>query len=116
MLLDTGEHIPVLRSIRLAPPDEELVIRASITPKKEVKPFDTDDLDVLCRLFDSKARVTPNKKKPGRASKATAKDDEVDDSAKKPLKTTPKSIRFNDKVTVKKIASTSPIRRSPRRN
>ena len=113
MLLGTGEHIPVLRSIRLAPPDEELVIRASITPKKEVKPFDTDDLDVLCRLFDSKARVTPNKKKPGRASKATAKDDEVDDSAKK---TTPKSIRFNDKVTVKKIASTSPIRRSPRRN
>lgn len=55
----TGEEVSVLRSLRHAP-QEDLLLRARITPKK-VKPV-SDDIDGLCGMFEKKMTVTPKKK------------------------------------------------------
>lgn len=53
----TGQRVKVLRSLRHA--KGELVLAGTITPKK-VKP-NSDDIEGLCNLFESKASVTPKK-------------------------------------------------------
>ena len=55
----SGEEVRVLRSLRHAP-QEDLLLRARITPKK-VKPV-SDDIDSLCGMFEKKMTVTPKKK------------------------------------------------------
>eukprot|EP00579_Thalassiosira_antarctica_P004920 CAMPEP_0201893010 /NCGR_PEP_ID=MMETSP0902-20130614/37771_1 /ASSEMBLY_ACC=CAM_ASM_000551 /TAXON_ID=420261 /ORGANISM="Thalassiosira antarctica, Strain CCMP982" /LENGTH=157 /DNA_ID=CAMNT_0048424671 /DNA_START=8 /DNA_END=481 /DNA_ORIENTATION=+ len=124
----SGKPVPVLRSIRHA--TQELVLQGTITPKKVKR--SSDDVNDLCDLFQAKARVTPNKKKPS-SSKADStprarapssqyvekKADEVD-SVKENLgkalkmmhKSNTKSTRFSDDT---KEAAVNPVRRSRRR-
>ena len=118
----------MLRSIRHAP--KELVLQGTVTPKKVKR--SSDDVDDLCDLFQTKAKVTPNKKKLSSskahstprarapsARYAEKKADEVDsvkENLGKALKMMPKSntksTRFSDGT---KTTVVSPVRRSRRR-